>query len=533
MQAINAAAGTTAGSMESRDYGLKFSAWNTLAPDGGLGPTGDGPTAQGPAQVRVEVPTLDGVATARGLVPGFIKIDAWNFETEVLDSASQVLQSARPTLLLKAGSPRADRLSPARVRSSAAAIVPPERADTRGSPSNDASPAQNRPPMKAPSTWTARAKDALRTVPGAAALNAAWRGRATLAAYRQLARHYAARPQAPPLPRLDAGDRRPRILFIGTDEAQDRSGFIQALERVSDLVLFTRADGAYGHNDTRAPEVRRAANRDRLLDLLSGMEAADRRPDIVLAQSWATLIDPSAFDAARRMGACVVNLSLDDRHQFRGRRESFGWSGTLGLVGHIDLALTAAPECVQWYEAEGCPALYFPEASDPDIFHPIPGLPKLHEVSFVGGRYGIRERTVGALRRAGIEVAAFGSGWEGGRIDNEAMIRLFVQSKVVLGVGTIGHCTDFFALKLRDFDAPMCGSAYLTHDNPDLAALYDIGRDIATYRDIDECVDRARALLADDDAREDMARAGRARALRDHTWDRRFGELFRLLGVTA
>jgi glycosyltransferase involved in cell wall biosynthesis len=348
-------------------------------------------------------------------------------------------------------------------------------------------------------------------------------------------RFYASAQSLPPLPlpKLDIGPRRPRILFIGTDESQDRSGFIQALERVSDLTLFTHADGVYGHNDLRAPAIRRAANRDRLLEILGAMAAAGTPPDIVLAQTWATLIDPVAFDAARRGGAVVVNLSLDDRHQFRGRREGFGWSGTLGLIGHVDLALTAAPECVHWYEAEGCAALYFPEASDPDIFHPIPILPKLHEVSFVGGRYGIRERTVGALRRAGIKVAAFGSGWEGGRIDNEAMIRLFAQSKVVLGVGTIGHCTDFYALKLRDFDAPMSGSAYLTHDNPDLAALYDIGRDIATYRDADECVDRARALLADDDAREAMARAGRERALRDHTWDRRFGELFRLLGLTA
>ena len=380
----------------------------------------------------------------------------------------------------------------------------------------------------------ARAKSVLRTVPAIASINASVRARATRTEYRSVVAHYGSKPsRAGALPRLDIGTRRPRILFIGTDESQDRSGFIQALERISELTLFTRADGTYGHNDPREPAVRRAANRDRLLDILAAMDAAGGRPDIVLAQSWSTLLDPTGFDAARRMGALVINLSLDDRHQYRGRRDTFGWSGTLGLVGHIDLALTAAPECVRWYEAEGCPALYFPEASDPDIFHPIADLPKLYEVSFVGGRYGIRERTVGALRRAGIEVAAFGSGWEGGRIDNEAMIRLFVQSKVVLGVGTIGHCTDFYALKLRDFDAPMCGSAYLTHDNPDLAALYDIGRDIATYRDIDECVDRARALLADDDAREGMARAGRARALRDHTWDRRFAELFRLLGVTA
>jgi hypothetical protein len=384
------------------------------------------------------------------------------------------------------------------------------------------------------SQLAARAKSALRKVPAAAAVNAAVRARATVAAYRTLVAHYAATPpHAGPVPQVRTGARRPRVLFIGTDESQDRSGFIQGLERVSDLTLFTRADGGYGHNDLRAPAIRRAANRDRLLEILGAMAAAGTPPDIVLAQTWATLIDPVAFDAARRGGAVVVNLSLDDRHQFRGRREGFGWSGTLGLIGHVDLALTAAPECVHWYEAEGCPALYFPEASDPDIFRPIPGLPKVHDVSFVGGCYGVRERTVRTLRRAGIRVAAFGSGWEGGRIDNAEMVRLFVQSKVVLGVGTIGHCTDFFALKLRDFDAPMSGSAYLTHDNVDLHGLYEVGREIATYRDIDECVDRTRALLADDDARECMARAGRDRALREHTWDRRFGDLFRQLGVAA
>lgn len=379
-----------------------------------------------------------------------------------------------------------------------------------------------------------RAKSALRKVPAAAAVNAAIRARATVAEYHALVAHYAAStPHAGPVPQVRTDARRPRVLFIGTDESQDRSGFIQALERVSELTLFTRADGGYGHNDLRAPAIRRAANRDRLLEILGAMTTAGTPPDIVLAQTWATLIDPVAFDAARRGGAVVVNLSLDDRHQFRGRREGFGWSGTLGLVGHVDLALTAAPECVRWYEAEGCPALYFPEASDPDIFRPMPGLPKLHDVSFVGGCYGVRERTVRALRRAGVRVAAFGSGWEGGRIDNDGMVRLFVQSKVVLGVGTIGHCTDFFALKLRDFDAPMSGSAYLTHDNADLHGLYEVGREIATYRGIDECVDRARALLADDEARECMARAGRDRALREHTWDRRFGDLFRRLGVAA
>lgn len=108
---VNAAAGASAGTMAIRDYGLRFSAWNSLAPDGRLGTAGGGPGMPPPAEVQVEVLTLDGLAAQRGLAPGFIKIDAENFETEVLDGAAHVLRTGHPTLLLEAGSPRAAALA--------------------------------------------------------------------------------------------------------------------------------------------------------------------------------------------------------------------------------------------------------------------------------------------------------------------------------------------------------------------------------------------------------------------------------------
>jgi spore maturation protein CgeB len=366
----------------------------------------------------------------------------------------------------------------------------------------------------------------LRATPILAEAHAGVRAWQTRSDYRDLVRRYAGRPDTlPALPACEL-DHPPRVLFIGTDEEQDRSGFIQALERCSQLTLFRHESGRYGHNDPRAPEVRRAANARQLDATLDAMAAAGGLPQIVIAQTWATLIDPAAFDRARARGCMVINIAMDDRHQFRGRRESCGWSGTLALIGHIDLALTAAPECVAWYQAEGCPALYFPEASDPDIFHPRPELPRIHDVSFIGGRYGIREQIVRTLRRAGVKVSAWGNGWEGGRIDVPGMARVFAQSRVILGVGTIGHCRDFYALKLRDFDAPMTGSCYLTHDNPDLRSLYDVGREIVTYRSTDDCVDQVRALLADPARAESIGQAGRIRAQRDHTWARRFSDLF-------
>ena len=369
------------------------------------------------------------------------------------------------------------------------------------------------------------------------AANAAWKCHAARRQYRRTLEHYSHRHSPsgiPPLPvlRTHGHGGRPNIFFVGTDEQQDRSGTLQALARLGTLRWYTRADGSYGQNDQRSEAVRRRANADRLRELVAQASAERCAPDILLTQTWATLIDPAVFDDIRgRHGTLIVNISMDDRHQYHGRRLDNGISGggTFGLLGHIDLALTAAPECVDWYQKEGCAALYFPEASDPDIFHPMPDLPKIHDVCFVGGRYGIREQIVTALRRADVRVSAFGSGWDGGRIATEDVPRLFAQSKIVLGVGTIGHCSDFYALKMRDFDGPMSGSLYLTHDNPDLATLFQRDLEIATYSSVGECIEKVRYYLRNEAARESIAAAGRTRAASEHTWSQRFDSVFEQL----
>lgn len=363
-------------------------------------------------------------------------------------------------------------------------------------------------------------------------VNSRWKAYWTKSRWRSTRRYYGKIPPLDIVPQFlrDIRDK-PTIFFLGTDELQDRSGILQALERLGNAYHFTRADGAYGQNHPGTPGERRASNTARLLELFAVLSKAGNTPDILIAQTWGSYIDPAAFSQIRTMyKTAIVSIAMDDRHQYWGGRIGSGDGGTHALIPHIDLALTAAPECVEWYLKERCPALFFPEASDPSIFHPMPELPKIHDVCFVGARYGIREEIVLALRKAGITVAAYGQGWEGGRIATGDVPKLFAQSKIILGVGTIGHCSDFYALKMRDFDGPMSGSLYLTHDNPDLHLLYESGKEIATYRSIDECVEKASYYLKHGDERERIAMAGYERAVKEHTWDMRFGMLFDLLG---
>lgn len=388
-------------------------------------------------------------------------------------------------------------------------------------------------------------KEAFKKIGWINSLNACLKSRKLKKDYQRTVQLYARRKSAGSAEALldqRAGDRlarlyhngRPlRILFLGTDEQQDRGGTLQALNLFGDLTCFYREDGSYGQNHPGSAFSRQQANTARLRSIMQQLHAEGKTPHLLIAQTWASFIDPEFLGSIRRTyGTIIINIAMDDRHQYWGEKLNGQWGGTCGLIPHIDLALTAAPECVDWYLKEGCPALFFPEASDPQIFYPQPELPKIHDVSFVGGRYGIRERMVLRLREAGIPVTAYGSGWENGRIPTADVPQLFAWSKIVLGVGTIGHCHDFYSLKMRDFDGPMSGSLYLTHDNPDLDQLYDVGREIVTYQDIDDCIDKARYYLDHDRQREQIAGAGHQRASRQHTWEKRFGELFSFLNLT-
>jgi spore maturation protein CgeB len=245
---------------------------------------------------------------------------------------------------------------------------------------------------------------------------------------------------------------------------------------------------------------------------------------------WARTIPWQALRAIQDMGIMTINICMDDRHSFRGKKYNGQWMGTAGLIPGLDLALTAAPEIVLWYAVEGIPALFWPEASNPDFFHPM-NIQKKHDVCFVGANYGIRTKIVSTLKKKGIQVTCFGEGWPNGRISTKTIPELFASSRIILGVGTIGYCEDFYSLKMRDFDAPMSGSLYITHNNPDLARVYEVGKEIVTYKTIDECVEKVNFYLNQPEQANRIAEAGYKRAMKDHTWKCRFEKLFQAVGL--
>ncbi|MEK7546592.1 MAG: glycosyltransferase [Patescibacteria group bacterium] len=202
------------------------------------------------------------------------------------------------------------------------------------------------------------------------------------------------------------------------------------------------------------------------------------------------------------------------------------------------------------------------------------------DVSLVGSWNKARQRVVDALRKSGISVSVFGAGWParhwlapkalagggGGRISEEEMIKLFGQSKINLGLNqpnmdyslkSLGKIffrrsvekivPDFWRfprnfrswfvgrkisqIKGRVFEIPACGGFLLAGYAKGLERYYEIGKEIAVYRDEKEIPEMVKYYLANEDERKKIALAGYERTIKDHTYEKRFREIFERIGL--
>jgi spore maturation protein CgeB len=314
---------------------------------------------------------------------------------------------------------------------------------------------------------------------------------------------------------------------------------------------------------------------------LAAVEAAHRtRPlDLVITYVHGSHLEPAAIERVREKIAPIVEFHCNNIHQFHLVRR---------IARYFTLCLVPEREAITEFRRAGAEPVYFPMAANPAVYRPIAGAMR-YDATFAGQRYGDRTALVLALREAGIDTHMFGQGWEWGPaggasrmpaaergaggalaqlvsqtlagrlpwraaadglawralaarhsgarhgpVDDETYVALFSQSRISLGFLILGdsHRTlrPLRQVRLREFEATMAGAFYLTGWIEELAELYEIGKEIVCYRSRAELVDLARWYLAHEDQRQTIARAGHARALRDHTWQRRFQDLFAELG---
>jgi len=231
---------------------------------------------------------------------------------------------------------------------------------------------------------------------------------------------------------------------------------------------------------------------------------------------------------------------------------------------YFSYVVTTYSRAVDWYKNAGYKNVILSQwACNTRFYKPI-DLPKDIDVSFVGQYKSGRARVLQALRGEGINVECFGSKWPNGRISDEKMLEVFSRSKICLNLtdrkGLLDpsviarlflkksvnriipdfHFIDNLRAYLhfpihhthaRPFELAGCGSFVISGFSEDIGKYYAENKEMVFYRNARELKEKIKYFLAHDAEREQIARAGYERTIREHTYEKRFQEIFKTIGL--
>jgi spore maturation protein CgeB len=304
------------------------------------------------------------------------------------------------------------------------------------------------------------------------------------------------------------------------------------------------------------------------------------KPDLLFACIFSEELKRKTIRAiSEQTDTITLNWFTDDHWRFD--RYSRYWAPQFNYV------VTTAQSAVPKYERIGYRgAIKSQWAANPFIYRKL-DLPVKYDLTFVGQPHGNRREIITALRDAGLEVQAWGNGWEAGRISQEKMIEVFNQSRINLNLANAsvenlsrwqstrrlarrvagaalrrmpkaahwlrgGNSTQSISpvataapartsvpptyasqIKGRNFEIPGCGGFTLSDPADNLQTYYEPGREIAVFQGISDLIEKARYYLDHESDRDATAKAGHARTLAEHTYVHRFNDILKRLGLPA
>jgi spore maturation protein CgeB len=317
--------------------------------------------------------------------------------------------------------------------------------------------------------------------------------------------------------------------------------------------------------------------------------AASEKPDLLFAVLFTDQFDPLVLRELTETRLPTVNWFCDDHWRFENYSRE--WAPCFKWV--VTTAASALPK----YANLGYRNVIKSQWGCNDVLYRKMDVPLKYDVAFVGQPHGNRRQVIHALRQAGIKVHVWGGGWESGRLSQEEMIRVFNQSRINLNLSNAsmpadtslpviaptvllsdtvrsrlsrsldmvpfgsqvkamgkgwfsGRCGSLTAsveseppetpdvhysdqIKGRNFEVPSCGGFLLTGMAENLGQYYEIGKEVVCFDDRHDLIEKVRYYLKHENERAAIAEAGYERTIRDHTYPRRFSEIFEQLGMPA
>lgn len=186
------------------------------------------------------------------------------------------------------------------------------------------------------------------------------------------------------------------------------------------------------------------------------------------------------------------------------------------IARHFDYVFLAQKAQIPQFQAAGIKRVaWLPLACAEDL-HQLPPCPRDLDVAFVGSLVSAsgqkRKDFIDAVR------GAFPNHFIGHAWPHE-MAAYYARAKIVVNM-----CVNE-DVNMRVFEAMGAGALLITDPAIGLDELFEDGRDLVVYHDVDDALAKIRRYLDDEESRNAIAAAGRAKVLGAHTYGRRIQTL--------
>jgi hypothetical protein len=325
-----------------------------------------------------------------------------------------------------------------------------------------------------------------------------------------------------------------KILYVAPlDERSTALYRLWALQRAGqetvplDLSAETTRGGVLGKIAFRlgttlgmGPNVRRF-NRDVL------RMAREYKPDVMWGDKLVYML-PETLDALRGMGIATVNYNIDNPF---GPRRDPGWGLYMKCIPHYDLHVVQRDQnVVDYKERGGRDVVKIQTAYEPTLQFPPPAgwrdKDRDREVSFIGTPYDERPPFLLRLKREfGVPVSVRGARWmwerrmkpdemqeifRGDEIYSQEYREALWRAKINLSFLTHSNLDEFAH---KSFEIAGCGGFLLAERSEGHSARFVEDEEAVFFSSIEECVEKIRRYLPDEEARNRIAAAGQARAM--------------------
>ena len=322
-----------------------------------------------------------------------------------------------------------------------------------------------------------------------------------------------------------------KILYASTLTAGHSSAYrVRALERLGHAVVPFETTGYNASNPLLSRVEFRLSvgpNVDRLnRDLLRAVDEA--RPNVFWSDKVLKL-RPATLEAMRSRGVASVSYMIDNAY---GPRRDPGWRLYNKCVPYFDLHVTQRDVSVRDYQVRGARDVMKVQTTFEETIHypPPPGWSdkdRDREVSFVGTPYDDRAAVLMQLGEAGLPVSITGrrTAWVKA-LTAPMMRKIFYsdllyddkyreaiwKSKINLSFLTRANLDEYTH---KSFEIAGCQGFLLAERCPGHQAKFIEDEEAVFFDGVAELKAKIARYLPDEAARERIAAAGRARAVRD------------------